>query len=866
MKYIAHDTETTLIGINNIVPDLICSSFYDLEVGQPEVLHWSPKEAHVDRVAHMIQAPGTHIIYHNASFDLAVLSKFEWDVLPSIWEALEEGRIHDTLIREMLLNLTTSGSIDIVEQHGIKRQVSYSLAALVLKYLNIDITGEKDAEDSVRTNYEAVMHKPLEEWPEEYITYAGKDAEYTGLVFLEQEKARQECIQKTGYDPFVKESFIVTSSLSLQFMTAQGNKLDKEKVSEVTKDFLTKYNDDELVWPLVHSSWIQKTQQRYPDLSALKLVAKAREEWEAVTNKKYWDGSGMLIPAQAPVPNARGTKDHQPDCIGHPTHPGFRKGKTIKECECPVKMNKAKPEKGSDVNLHRHVWEAARRNPDIKVWLSGGYKDKMKEAGLEVPHPIPQDFLADYEEPPALDLGGPKPERMLLQVNKEWLATYAALDPVLEIYNERHKIQKIVTSYLPCLYWADGYRNGCPLVLEGQTDKFAGKSPADRVHAQFAPLKETGRTSSYAAKKGKGNSAKVLYPSWNGQQVDPRIRQCVVPSEGNVLFSIDYSAMELGTAAQISYNLLGYEGVLMKLINDGCDTHSYLGAQIALALDVEHARACGMDADDPMKSYTILREMASNKELCDSPIFRSIFEDCYLGKKWGDHEITWEDCTYKQYYKHFRTFGKPTGLGFWGGLGEPTFVSMAKASYGIRVDIPTAKVLRNIWRTYIPEGQQYLNFVNKQMVDGLADPEIVEDEHGRSRKRNFYCYDTPLGMHRAKCTYTAAANGCALQSPSAEGALGAVQEIMKESTIGSLAGYVFPSLFIHDEIFGEAVYDSGITERVRHMEQIMVDNMQKIATPDVKARAESALMLRWDKRAEEVKDSNGKLIPWEPED
>jgi hypothetical protein len=117
-------------------------------------------------------------------------------------------------------------------------------------------------------------------------------------------------------------------------------------------------------------------------------------------------------------------------------------------------------------------------------------------------------------------------------------------------------------------------------------------------------------------------------------------------------------------------------------------------------------------------------------------------------------------------------------------------------------------------------------------------------------------------MHRAKCTYTAAANGCALQSPAAEGALGGVIEIMKECTIGELAGYVFPSLFIHDEVLFEIVNDSLLTSRVEKIQRIMERNMEKI-TPNVKSRTEPALMRRWDKRASECRDDKGNLIPWE---
>lgn len=853
VKYIAFDTETTLIGKDAIIPTLICASFYELGGSDYDVMHWSPKDKMSDRFRALLSDPDVHLILHNAAFDLAVLAQFDWSLMPLIWDALHAGRIHDTMIREKLINLTTSGSIDIIEQYGIKTKVRYSLAELVKLYLQIDLSEEKDAEDSVRTNFETVMYMPLDTWPKEYVEYAGMDAQYTGLIFLDQEKRRAEVKDITGYDPFVKESFVVNTALALQFMTAQGNRLDTERVKEVTKEFIDLYNDEKLVQPLVYAAWIQKESERNPNLKGDALIAYALDSIKDVKKPKYWEQAGLVIPAVPARPHATGAKDHAEGC------------EDPKNCDCPVKMKNAEPERGSTTNLHAYVWEAARRNTAIEVWLSDGFKDKLKDAGYDIPHPVPRDVLTENPEVPMIDLkNGKKPVRMLLKVDKEWLATFAQLDPVLAIYDERHKIQKIVTSYLPCLYWAEGHKTGCPIMLEGETDKLAGKSPADRVHAQYAPLKETGRTSSYAAKKGQGNKAVVLYPSWNGQQVDPRIRGCVIAEEGNVLCSIDYSAMELGTAAQIAYNLLGYEGVLMKLINEGKDTHSYLGAQIAVALDPDFTRAWGLSEGDPMKSYELFKGVAKEEAECDSPVFREIFQTCYVGKKWGDKVVTMEDCRMSAYYKHFRTFGKPTGLGFWGGLGEPTFMALAKASYGIAVDLEIAKTLRNIWRTYIPEGQEYLNYVNKYMVDPLATPEIVEDEEGKSRKREFYCYDTPLGMHRAKCTYTAAANGCALQSPSAEGALGAVIEIMKECTVGSLAGYVFPSLFIHDEIVSEVVYDERTTERVAVMERIMKENMEKI-TPNVRAGTEACLMRRWDKRAE-PKMKEGKLIPWEDED
>ncbi|TRZ50800.1 MAG: hypothetical protein D4S01_05990 [Dehalococcoidia bacterium] len=865
MKYFAHDTETTLIGRNNVIPDLICSSLYELGTKDPDVIHWSPREAHWTLMKRIYGTKDNHIILHNASFDLGVLAKSDWSIMPIIWEALGEGRVHDTMIREKLLNLTLTGSIDIVEAYGIKTNTTYSLADLVLKYLQIDLKDEKEAEDGVRMNYAAVKDIPLDKWPKAFVEYAGKDAEYTGLVFLAQEERREKCIQDTGYDPFAKESFTVSAGLALQFMTAQGSKMDTERVKEVTKEFLDHYNSDELVWPLVHSKYVQEFMEANPTIRRGQVIDSARKSWDSLdkAEQKKYDGTGMTIPAISGVPFKNGAQLHGEQCIGHKDHPEYKKGKKVL-CACPVKTKAPQPEKGNTGNLHQYAWDLARRDPTVQIWLSKKSKEILEEEGIELSHPVPRELIDAHCLVPSVNInvnGKTKPVQMKLQVNKEWLATYAALDPVMSVYDERHKIQKIVTSYLPCMYWADQFETGCPVILEGQMDKFSGKQPADRVHAQFSALKETGRTSSFASKRGNGNSAKVTFPSWNGQQVDPRIRPCVIPEDGNVLFSIDFSAMELCTAAQVSHDLLGYEGVLMGLINGNKDTHSYLGAQIAVALDGEFTTTNGLDSSDPMGSYDKFKGWAGSDVMYDGKVFKEIFEDCYVGKKWGDHVVSMEDCTMGAYYKHFRTFGKPTGLGFWGGLGEATFISMAKSTYGIAVDMPTAELLRGIWREYIPEGQDYLNYVNKHMIDRLAEPEMVEGKDGKKKKRRFYCYDTPLGMHRAKCSFTAAANGCALQSPSAEGALGGVVDVMKEVTIGSLAGYVFPSIFIHDELFGEIVYDEHTTQRIQTMQKIMVDNFEKV-TPNVRASTEACIMNRWDKRAEPVWE-NDKLVPWE---
>ena len=98
--------------------------------------------------------------------------------------------------------------------------------------------------------------------------------------------------------------------------------------------------------------------------------------------------------------------------------------------------------------------------------------------------------------------------------------------------------------------------------VAGATDAAAAKlvttelprMRAGRVHPRYRILVETGRTSSHGNKKTDKNPA---YPAVNIQQIDPRVRPAYVPSPGHVLCAIDYSFIELVSAAQKCIDLFG---------------------------------------------------------------------------------------------------------------------------------------------------------------------------------------------------------------------------------------------------------------------------------------------------------------------
>jgi hypothetical protein len=818
--YLGYDTETDLIGINSIVPDLICSTFYDLQTLESDILHWSPKKEHGEVLCGMYGDENCHIIIHNAAFDASVCVRSYPETFPLIWKAYREGRIHCTMIREMLLNLATTGSIDSVAISGTNKQMRYGLADLLLQYTGVDISASKDMEDAVRLNYALVKDVPLCDWPAEFVQYAKDDPRHHAEVFLAQQVRRDEILAERGIDAFKTEGFRAMAHFALTLQTKHGNRLDPVEVLRVTKEFQELYNDQDLVQPLIKA--------------------------------------GFVIPAVPAQPNKLGTRQHKETCPGNAAHPEYKKSKAVKDCDCPVKMNKAQPERGSDLAVFDYIWKAARENPLLEVWPSDGLLEQLKaediadrvldggKIDLAAVEQMSRE-AADQAGMKDIDVGA-RPNGWNIKVDKEWLANFAYLDPVMEKYAERSKVEKIVTSYLPKLYWAEGY-DQCPDVLPGREGRLDGKVPAARVHSSFSPLKETGRCSSRAATKGRGKNTMLLYPSWNGQQVDPRVRGCVIPDEGNVLFSIDYSAMELGTAAQVAYSLFGYS-VLRDKINAGIDTHAYLGAQIAYELDPYFKGAC--ESSDRDAVFECFSSTKGFKEKCDSERFAAIK---------GSADATWDD-----FFKHYRKFAKPTGLGYPGGLGPATFISYAKGTYGVTVDLETATLLREVWRGTYPELKEGLEYVWKKCVDPWAAPEYVEQEGGKFKKREWYCYTTPLGMHRARCAFTACANGMFLQSPSAEGALSGVCEIMEACSVGGLAGRVWPTIFIHDEMFGEIVEGPGTTADVMTLSEIMVRNMRKI-TPDVRAGVEPCLMRRWSKAAEPVwEEVSGQRVlrVWEP--
>lgn len=165
---LAFDTETFLIRPGHHAPELVCLSSYDTI---SEAVGIADAAEGVELFRQWLRLK-RHIVAHNAAFDLAVMAAAGVPVV-EIFEALDDGIIHCTKIRQKLIDIA----------NGRDRH-SYSLANLSESLLRIHV----EKEDTYRLRYEELLSVPINEWPDEAVDYAIKDAQICGKLCAHQNK------------------------------------------------------------------------------------------------------------------------------------------------------------------------------------------------------------------------------------------------------------------------------------------------------------------------------------------------------------------------------------------------------------------------------------------------------------------------------------------------------------------------------------------------------------------------------------------------------------------------------------------------------------------------------------------------------
>jgi hypothetical protein len=171
MRLLSFDTETYLITDTDSAPKPVCCTWYDGT--DRNITH--PSEM---RTAMIFADPNILYVGQSIAYDLVLMMRWHPHLIPDIIRALDEGRVFDTQMRERMVHLATLG--------GKGYPMFPSLADMVLKYLKIDISGDKKGDDIWRLKYGTLDGVPFNQWPSEALRYAMDDAVHTYNVFQAQ--------------------------------------------------------------------------------------------------------------------------------------------------------------------------------------------------------------------------------------------------------------------------------------------------------------------------------------------------------------------------------------------------------------------------------------------------------------------------------------------------------------------------------------------------------------------------------------------------------------------------------------------------------------------------------------------------------
>lgn len=210
----ALDTETFLIFPGYLAPEMVCTTWaHGVDSGLVHGRDPNLFQFVGDRLAH------EHTVYANAPFDLAVFGAKWPKLIPVIFDALDDGRIHDVQTREKLLDLARGTFRFEEDEDGKIRAKGYDLASLAWRRLKWKL--EKD---QYRLRYHDLWDVKLKDWPQGAKDYATNDAIATLKVFEKQEQLVQY---------LENEAAQVRAHWALHLMSAWGIRTNQASVDRL---------------------------------------------------------------------------------------------------------------------------------------------------------------------------------------------------------------------------------------------------------------------------------------------------------------------------------------------------------------------------------------------------------------------------------------------------------------------------------------------------------------------------------------------------------------------------------------------------------------------------------------------------------
>ncbi len=220
LRHVAFDTETFLIEPGIRAPRLVCLSWAE---GDASGLYRAADG--IDWFRRQAANPDVHLWGHNVCFDLGVLCAADPTLTPTVFALLEAGRVHDTMIWQMLYDIS-QGTFEFRVVDNKKVPAGRRLADLVMVHFNTYIA---KGDDTWRMRYGQLVDLTLDKWPDAAFRYAVSDAEWTWRL---AEKLRREAWE--GQQP-PTEVLQMRAAWALYLMGVYGVRTDPATVEEAAK-------------------------------------------------------------------------------------------------------------------------------------------------------------------------------------------------------------------------------------------------------------------------------------------------------------------------------------------------------------------------------------------------------------------------------------------------------------------------------------------------------------------------------------------------------------------------------------------------------------------------------------------------------
>jgi DNA polymerase-1 len=224
MRIISVDCETQRFRPGCQAAELVCVSWHEQGKSSPGLVHVADAEP---LLREWFQDPNVLLVGQHFPYDLAVFCAAFPHLQADIFRAVDEDRVTDTKLREILLDVAIGRYRFERKDDGTKVARGYDLASMARRYLGVSMD-----KTTWRTGYGELVHLPVEEWPEGARHYAKDDATITLRVFEAQERLRHPVVKEETLDLLDDEFRQLRKMFSAQLTSVWGLRTDGAAVEK----------------------------------------------------------------------------------------------------------------------------------------------------------------------------------------------------------------------------------------------------------------------------------------------------------------------------------------------------------------------------------------------------------------------------------------------------------------------------------------------------------------------------------------------------------------------------------------------------------------------------------------------------------